>query len=81
MPLDHFSVLVPTSKIDAMVTFLTSSLDHLGFKVYMRPAPHVVGMGDGTPYLWLAGLGPEDGDEKMQEGLVKRQHVAFTAEG
>lgn len=81
MPLDHFSLLVPAPKIDDMVTFLTSSLKHLGFKVYMRPTPSVVGMGDGVPYLWITALGPKDGDdEKIQESLLKRQHIAFTAD-
>ena len=80
MPLDHFSLLVPQSKLDGMVTFLTSSLQHMGFKEHMRPVPSVVGMGDAVPFLWIAGLGPEDGDEKTQESLLKRQHIAFTAE-
>ena len=63
-----------------MVTFLTSSLQHMGFKEHMRPIPSVVGMGDATPFLWTAGLSSKDGDEKTQETLLKRQHVAFTAE-
>jgi hypothetical protein len=82
MPLDHFSLLVPQSKLDPMVTFLTSSLQHLGFKEYMRPVPTVVGMGDATPFFWLSGLDPSNGngEEKVLEGLLKRQHIAFTAD-
>lgn len=33
MPLDHISIFTPKAKVEDMVTFLTSSLEHLGFKV------------------------------------------------
>jgi hypothetical protein len=33
MPLDHISIFAPKAKVEDMVTFLTSSLEHLGFKV------------------------------------------------
>jgi len=33
MPLDHISIVTPKAKDEDMVTFLTSSLEHLGFKV------------------------------------------------
>ena len=46
----------------------------------MRPVPSVVGMGDAVPFLWVAGLGPNDGDEKTQESVLKSHHIAFTAE-
>jgi hypothetical protein len=80
MPLDHFSIVVPNSKLDGVAAFLTSSLHHMGFKEYNRPIPTVIGMGDKVPFLWLAGLDPKDGDVKTQEAVVKRQHIAFTAE-
>jgi hypothetical protein len=32
MPLDHFTLTVPQGKLDEIVTFLTASLGHLGFK-------------------------------------------------
>ena len=80
MPVDHFSIYVPVSKIDAIVTFLTSSLQHLGFKEFVRPVPFVVGMGESKPYFWITGINPEEVDEKMLEVLLKKQHIAFTAE-
>lgn len=80
MPLDHFSLSVPQSKLEAMVAFLTSALQHLGFKEHMRPIASVVGMGDAVAFLWIDGLGPEVGDETTQERVLKRQHVAFSAE-
>ncbi|MCJ1243338.1 hypothetical protein MMC30_000535 [Trapelia coarctata] len=80
MPVDHFSLNVPQSKLEGMVTFLISSLQHLGFKEHMRPIPSVVGMGDAVAFLWLSGLDLEDEDEKKQESLLKRNHIAFTAE-
>ncbi|KAI9673449.1 MAG: hypothetical protein M1817_002911 [Caeruleum heppii] len=80
MPLDHFSLCVPQSKLDDTVNFLASSLKHMGFKEHMRPIPTVVGMGDAVPFIWIAGVGAEFGDEKTQVTLLKRQHIAFTAE-
>lgn len=80
MPLDHFSIYIPISKIDAIVAFLTSSLQHLGFKEFIRPVPFVVGMGESKPYFWITGINPEEVDEKMLEVLLKKQHIAFTAE-
>lgn len=80
MPLDHFSLAVPQSKFEDFVTFLTTSLQHMGFKEQMRPIPTVVGMGDTSPFLWAAGVALDDGSEKTLEGLLKRQHIAFTAE-
>ncbi len=80
MPLDHFSLMVPQPKLEGMVAFLTSSLQHMGFKEFFRPIPSVVGMGDAAPFMWIAGVDPKDADEKTQETLLKRQHIAFTAE-
>ncbi len=57
MPLDHLSFTVPQSKLEGMVTFLTSSLQHMGFREHMRPIPSVVGMGDAVQFLWIVGLG------------------------
>ena len=80
MPLDHFSLLVPQSKFEDMIKFLHNSLQHMGFKEQVRPAPSVVGMGEANPYLWVAGLDSKGGDEKIQESVMKEQHIAFTAE-
>jgi hypothetical protein len=81
MPLDHFSVAVPPSKLEGMVTFLTNSLQHMGFKEHVRfPTPVTVGMGDTRPYMWIFAVDPEEADEKTQLALLKRHHIAFTAE-
>ena len=42
MPADHFSLVVPQAKLEDLVSFLTNSLGHLGFKEMMRPVPNVV---------------------------------------
>jgi hypothetical protein len=80
MPVDHFSLSVPQSQLESVITFLVSSLQHLGFKEHMRPIPSVVGLGEATPYLWITGLDPVDGDEKTYETLLKKTHIAFTAQ-
>lgn len=80
MPLDHFSINVPLSKLDGVIAFLTSSLKHLGLKEIVRPVPFVVGLGEKAPYFWITGIDPDYADEKTQELLSKKQHVAFTAE-
>ncbi|KAL8977307.1 MAG: hypothetical protein Q9177_006666, partial [Variospora cf. flavescens] len=81
MPLDHFSLTIPTEKIDPMVKFLTASLQHLGFKEHLRYGPHVIGMGETFPYFWLAAaVGGEGSDQKTVDLMLKKQHVAFTAE-
>lgn len=37
MPVDHFTLTVPRAKLDEVVTFLTTSLAHLGFhEMYVR---------------------------------------------
>jgi hypothetical protein len=80
MPADHFSVLVPNSKIDEVAAFLVSSFQHLGFKEFMRPIPTVVGLGDNTPFLWLSGFDSSEIDEKALEIIGKKQHIALTAQ-
>jgi hypothetical protein len=32
MPADHFTLTVPEAKLEEIVTFLTSSMEHMGFK-------------------------------------------------
>jgi hypothetical protein len=44
----------------------------------IRPIPYVVGFGDARPFLWIDTI--EGGDEKTLEALLKKQHIAFTAE-
>ena len=79
MPLDHFAIYVPQSKFEDLVTFLTASLGHLGFKEFMRPVPNVVGLGETTAYFWMSGV-PEDVDDKSHGTVMKKDHIAFTAE-
>ncbi|KAL8829437.1 MAG: hypothetical protein Q9170_006167 [Blastenia crenularia] len=79
MPVHHFSLTVPADKIDPMVTFLTQSLGHIGFKELSRFGPHVVGMGETVAYFWLAATG-DDLDEKTVGAILKKQHIAFSAE-
>jgi hypothetical protein len=80
MPLDHFGIVVPQAKLEGVVTFLLASLQHLGFKEHMRPIPTVVGLGDAMPFMWITGADHENGDTKTQEELLKKSHIAFTAE-
>ena len=80
MPLDHFAFYVPQSKFEDIITFLTTSLQHLGFKEHMRPKPTVVGLGDAFAFLWIAAIGPEAGDEKTQASSLQGNHIAFSAE-
>lgn len=80
MPLDHFSLIVPVDKLDPMVNFLTQALQHMGFKEHIRFGPCVVGMGETTPYFWLAARGGDDIDENSFGAILKKQHIAFTAE-
>jgi hypothetical protein len=80
MPADHFSLVVPEAKLEDLISFLTKSLGHLGFKEMMRPVPNVVGLGEESPYFWIRALCPEDVDGKSVDGLLKQNHIAFTAE-
>ena len=79
MPLDHFSFAVPQHAFDPIVKFVLDSLQHMGYKEHMRPIPNVVGLGDATPFLWIVGADLQDGEERLQADLLKRQHIAFTA--
>ncbi|KAG9230638.1 glyoxalase/bleomycin resistance protein/dioxygenase [Amylocarpus encephaloides] len=80
MPLDHISILVPISKLEDMITFLTTSLGHLGFKELMRPIPTVVGFGEQQPYFWISTFEPKPGTEEVAADLLKKNHFAFTAQ-
>lgn len=81
MPADHFTLAVPETKLAEVIVWLTSSLEHLGFKELMRPAPNVVGMGEGIPYLWIQGFNPEGMSEETLAMLMNNTHIAFTAKG
>ncbi|KAL8788918.1 MAG: hypothetical protein Q9213_001441 [Squamulea squamosa] len=80
MPLDHFSLVVPASKVDPLISFLTTSLQHLGFKEHVRYGPTIVGLGEEMPYFWIAGTVSDDADGKTVEEVLKKQHIAFTAD-
>ena len=80
MPVDHFSLHVPQEHLEQVVSFLVSSLQVIGFKEYYRPIPTVVGMGDTTPYIWIAGVDPKDVDAKTVMNIAKRQHTGFVAQ-
>jgi hypothetical protein len=80
MPLDHFNFQVPQDKFEDVITFLKTSLEHMGFKEYFRPIPHVIGMGDANPYLWISAIDTKDQDSKIWESFLKHTHIAFTAE-
>jgi hypothetical protein len=79
MPLHHFCLAVPQSKLEPFVTFLTSSLQTLGFKQLVRPIPSIVGLGETTPYLWVNVPNIGGGDVEMHEAILKKQHIAFSA--
>ncbi|KAL8976633.1 MAG: hypothetical protein Q9205_007396 [Flavoplaca limonia] len=79
MPLDHSSLTVPPSAVAPLITFLTSSLAHLGFKEHIRFGPHVIGMGEEMPYFWLVGIVSEDADEKTVKEVLGGGHFAFGA--
>lgn len=49
------------------------------FKEFRRPASHVVGIGDTTPFLWVVGIDTKDIDEKAQMDVLRKQHIAFEA--
>ncbi|KAL8665073.1 MAG: hypothetical protein Q9168_007775 [Polycauliona sp. 1 TL-2023] len=80
MPLDHSSLTVPASSVAPLLTFLTSSLAHLGFKEQIRFGPYVVGLGEDKAYFWVAGILSPDADEKTVADMLKKQHFAFGAE-
>lgn len=81
MPLDHSSVTVPASKFEQTVSFLTTSLAHLGFKELYRPIPTVVGMGEEKPYFWVDARADIDArEEEVLLKVLKTTHIAFAAE-
>ncbi|KAI4178083.1 MAG: hypothetical protein LQ348_005687 [Seirophora lacunosa] len=80
MPLNHVSLTVPPEKMDPMAEFLTASLQHLGFREHIRFGPYAIGMGEETAYFWLAPVGGEGFDQKTVDQVLKKQHIAFTAE-
>ncbi|KAI1615161.1 hypothetical protein EDD37DRAFT_390888 [Exophiala viscosa] len=80
MPADHFSLTVPESAFEGLITFLTTSLAHFGFKEMTHPTPGVVGLGEVIPYFWIKSYLPEGLSEKAFLNLLKTNHVAFTAE-
>jgi hypothetical protein len=44
----------------------------------MRPIPTVSGCGDSRPYMWINEVEVEDA--KTHEAIMKKDHIAFTAE-
>lgn len=78
MPLsiDHTTLVVPTSKLNDMVTFLLTALKPLGLKEWMRPIPTSVGLGDATPFFWVTGI---EGDEETLQAVMRNEHFAFSA--
>ena len=81
MSVDHVSLPVPHSLVDAEVTFLNASLEPLGIKELFRVAPAVVGMGTSmtNPFLWVAGVNSKQ--EPLKEGSGNAIHLAFKAKG
>ena len=80
MPMDHYGLIVPSSKFEGIIAFLIESLKHTGFKEWYRPVPHAAGLGDGSPYFWISGFDPENGDTDTQLSVLSRQHIAFSAQ-
>jgi len=81
MPVDHFTLSVPQSKLEGVVSFLIASLSHMGFKEHWRPIPTVVGMGEEKAYIWIAGIPEDNGAGAVVENLAKQaSHTAFTAQ-
>ena len=80
MPMDHCSLIVPSSEFEGIIAFCIASLKHTGFKEWYRPVPHAAGLGDGRPYFWIAAFDLESGDSGAMLSILKRQHIAFAAE-
>jgi len=82
MPCDHFSLHVPASKLEAVVSFLLTSLSHISFQEFRRPTPTVVGMGEVRPYLWIVGVPEENGVGAVLDKLLSEYntHMAFSVE-
>lgn len=80
MPIDHVSLAVPFSKVDAEVSFLTAAFAHMDVKEFMRPVPGVVGMGDAAPWLWISGINLAH-QPTPDDAPIVRVHLALTAKG
>jgi len=81
MPVNHFSICVPTASVSELAAWLITSLQHMGFKEFMRPVPWAVGMGETTPYFWIYGVDAEAGAAASSYAdILKANHVAFTAQ-
>ncbi|KAL5393279.1 hypothetical protein DPSP01_000104 [Paraphaeosphaeria sporulosa] len=77
MPLDHFSIIVPESSLEPLVSWLLAANALFGFKEITRPVTHVVGLGEARPYFWVI----SDPTTKATEAQVRewrKMHVAFT---
>jgi len=79
MQVDHVSLAVPYAKLDAEVTFLTSSMAHMGLKELMRPHPAVVGMGSSSPFLWVSGVDNARNEIVEDGNRILKVHLAITA--
>ena len=90
MPADHYSLIVPAASLEPLIAFLTSSLQHLGFREHWRPVPFAVGLGEEHAYMWIAapGAAPKQGEGSDYAGgiseeaiaqVARMQHIAFVA--
>jgi hypothetical protein len=79
MPLDHFCIIVPEGKLEAMVSWLLSANSTFGFREITRPVAHVVGLGEDRPYFWVWS-DPTTEATKAQVREWRKQHIAFTVD-
>jgi len=81
MPIDHVTLPVPFSLVDAEVSFLLASFGHMGIREFKRPMPGIVGLADDTgPMLWISGVDHTDGYKPIpDDARVWRNHLALTA--
>ena len=77
MPVDHFTLCVPQSSFEEIISFLVASLQHIGFKEHTRPVPYAAGLGDKTPYMWIVGTDEKE-VKKAPESRLKKEHIAFS---
>lgn len=78
MQLDHFVIRVPPAKFEAVVQWLITSMQHMGFREHARPVPNVVGLGADWSWFWVNGMAGGDDEGAMQ--VLKGLHIAFRAE-
>ena len=79
MPLDHTSLPVAFSKVDAEVSFFLTAFAHMGVKEHARPVPGVVGIGDDAgAWLWFSGF-DHNFTPIADDANVFRIHVALVA--